>query len=810
MRKIKNGLVLFFMLLASTTFAQLISINDAADAESTYGLQQLVEDVLIASDCAVIDNFSEQASGIPTNSQTKSYGYFKTPTGSNFPFESGVVLTTGRAFPAGNVRNNSSPFPDFGNGLPGDADLEAALSQNNTNDATFVKFNFTPTSSDFSFRFLMASEEYTGSDECLYADSLAFLLKEVGTATYTNLAVLPDGTPVSVTNINNSGTCSANVNFFAGYNLGSTNYGGRTEVLTANAVVIPNQAYEIKIVIADQRDSAYDSAIFLEAGSFNLGLDIGEDVTFSSGNPVCGSTSYTIDTQIPVTDAAHIWFKDGVEIIGEISQTLDVTVAGVYKVEVAYGTTCIATDEIVIEFTQIPVANPIDDQFICDDNNDGFNTYNFQVFNDIVLGAQAAADYTVTYHTSQIDAETGDSPITTDYTNQNAYVLETIFVRIVDNTYDYCYGTSTFDIAVFNSLTAANPQPLHACDVDTDGFDRFDLTLAEPDILNGLPAANYSIDYYENEDDAILGNTIQIATPTNYSNTVATTQIVYTRVQPITNECFQVVPITIIVHPFLDINLDDKYLICLAADDSVLAPVEIDTALQTSPIDTHLSGTEYLFQWYEGEDVLAANSIPGATQSVYNATTIGVYTVHVTNIITQCTYEDTTEVVSSYPPESISVRVLTSAFSENSSLEVTVTGIGTYEFSLYEGYWQNSPIFENVLGGEQIVKVRDVYNCEELTFEAIIIDYPKVFTPNNDGYNDTWNILGVNNQLGAKIYIFNRYGVLIKQLNPSSAGWDGTFNGQDLPTSDYWFSVEYIDPINNTKKEFKSHFTLKR
>ncbi len=810
MRKIKKGFVLFFMLFAATNYAQIISINDSADPESNYDLQQLIKDVLIDSDCAVIDNFSAQASGLPTSTQTKSYGYFKTPTGSNFPFESGLILTTGRAFAAGNVRDTSIPYPDFGNGLPGDADLEAALLQNNTNDATFVKFNFTPTSSDFSFRFLMASEEYDGGTECSFADSFAFLLREAGTIAYTNLAVLPDGTPVSVTNINNSGSCTANVNYFAGYNLGSTNYGGRTKVLTANASVTPNQVYEIKIVVADQGDSAYDSAIFLEAGSFNIGLNIGADVTFSSGNPVCGSTTYTLDTQVPITDAAHKWFKDTVEIIGENDQTLDVTTAGVYRVEVTYGTNCTTEDEITIEFTQNPIANPIVDQFVCDDNNDGFSVYNFQVFNETVLGTQSAANYNVSYHLSQNDAENDVDAITTDYRNQNAYQLETIFVRIEDNTYSYCYSTTTFDINVFNSLTASNPSPLHACDIDTDGFNTFDLTLAESDILNGLPATNYSFDYYEKEADAILGNATQITTPTNFNNTIATLQIVYVRVQPITNECFQVVPIILIVHPLLDIDLDDKYLICLAANDSVLVPVEVDPALQTSPIDTNLSETTYTFQWYTGENVLAANSIPGETQATYNATTIGFYTVQVTNIISGCIYVDTTEVVSSYPPESISVEVLTDAFSENSMLEVTVTGIGAYEFSLYEGYWQSSPVFSNVLGGEHMVKVRDVYNCEELSYDVVIVDYPKVFTPNNDGFNDTWNILGTKNQLGAKIYIFDRYGKLMKQLSPSSIGWDGTFNGDKMPTSDYWFTVEYLEPLNNTKKEFTAHFTLKR
>ena len=115
-----------------------------------------------------------------------------------------------------------------------------------------------------------------------------------------------------------------------------------------------------------------------------------------------------------------------------------------------------------------------------------------------------------------------------------------------------------------------------------------------------------------------------------------------------------------------------------------------------------------------------------------------------------------------------------------------------------------------VPGGEHTVYVRDVLQCDEIFFVAFVIDYPKFFTPNNDGYNDTWNINGIATQPNAIIYIFDRYGKLLKQLSPLGTGWDGTFNGDQLPTSDYWFVVEYVEPLSNVKKQFRAHFTLKR
>ena len=72
---------------------------------------------------------------------------------------------------------------------------------------------------------------------------------------------------------------------------------------------------------------------------------------------------------------------------------------------------------------------------------------------------------------------------------------------------------------------------------------------------------------------------------------------------------------------------------------------------------------------------------------------------------------------------------------------------------------------------------------------------------------DTW-VIRLPSEYNGLITIYDRYGKLIKQISSYGAGWDGTFNGITLPSSDYWFKVEYTE--NNTRKEFKSHFSLKR
>jgi gliding motility-associated-like protein len=171
-------------------------------------------------------------------------------------------------------------------------------------------------------------------------------------------------------------------------------------------------------------------------------------------------------------------------------------------------------------------------------------------------------------------------------------------------------------------------------------------------------------------------------------------------------------------------------------------------------------------------------------------------------------------------PQTISVTILeptltsveyttSGAFSENQIITVLAFNSGDYLYQLDNGNFQNSNIFSNVSAGSHTVTVTDKNECSPpLSKDILIINYPRFFTPNGDGINDFWTITGLSNLNKVEVFIYDRYGKLIKQISTNSLGWDGTFNGYSLPASDYWFTVNFEE--NNISRTFRAHFSLSR
>ncbi|HAB26491.1 MAG TPA: hypothetical protein DCE27_01005, partial [Xanthomarina gelatinilytica] len=292
------------MAFLQTTYAQQISIND------NIPVNDLIETHLIQG-CVEVSNIQSNSNG--TVNQIASFGYFERDS-SNFPFENGIMLSTGAATSAGNTVN-ANPLNEGETTWGTDPDLESALGITNTLNATSIEFDFISVSNQVQFNYILASEEYYANYPCDYSDGFAFLIKETGSAApYQNVALVP-GTaiPVNTNTVHEEivGFCPAeNEQYFDGHNLGDTNFNGRTTVLTANATILPNVQYHIKLVIADQSDENFDSAVFIEGNSFNASVDLGPDVTTCADN-----VTLNADIQNPL--ATYEWFLNGQPLIGE-------------------------------------------------------------------------------------------------------------------------------------------------------------------------------------------------------------------------------------------------------------------------------------------------------------------------------------------------------------------------------------------------------------------------------------------------------------------------------------------------------------
>jgi gliding motility-associated-like protein len=151
------------------------------------------------------------------------------------------------------------------------------------------------------------------------------------------------------------------------------------------------------------------------------------------------------------------------------------------------------------------------------------------------------------------------------------------------------------------------------------------------------------------------------------------------------------------------------------------------------------------------------------------------------------------------------VRINVKDFSSrNNSIEVFVPSTRDYEYSLDGMEYQTENIFNNVHGGAQKVYIRGLDGCEFFTEEVFVKTYPTFFSPNNDGKNDFWRLKNFPD-VKYTIYIFNRFGVLLKQIESNTGFWDGTYKGKNAISSNYWFKL-----VLETGEVLNGNFSLLR
>jgi gliding motility-associated-like protein len=417
----------------------------------------------------------------------------------------------------------------------------------------------------------------------------------------------------------------------------------------------------------------------------------------------------------------------------------------------------------------------------CDDNQDGFYGFDTSNLQTTLLNGLTGAS--ITYKDQNGNAIPSPLP------NPFVTTSQTITARATNTTTTACYDEATIQFIV-DDLPEAFAIPTTVttvCDdevnpLSQDGLFSFNTSTFQATILGSQ--TGMLVNYY-------AANGAALPSPLPNPFTTITQTITAEVINPINTTCKATLSIPFIVKTTPRINTTGTELVCSNNSNFIKT---IDAGLEDVSTINNFS-----YQWFLDGTILS-----GETNYALTVNTEGSYTVVVTN--TQNCSKTRTITVTASNIATIE-NIVINDLSDNNSILVNVTGSGDYEYSLDGENYQISHIFYNVSPGLYTVYVKDTNDCGIAEKDISLLGIPNYFTPNNDGYNDYWNINGISTTYNSKttIYIFDRYGKLIKEILPLSKGWDGTYIGKNAPSSDYWYVINLEDG-----RTFKGHFSLKR
>ncbi|MET2986300.1 T9SS type B sorting domain-containing protein [Aureibaculum conchae] len=425
---------------------------------------------------------------------------------------------------------------------------------------------------------------------------------------------------------------------------------------------------------------------------------------------------------------------------------------------------------------------------------DGFTDFNLNEATEIIT--KGNSELAVSYHLSSDDAEDKINIIDSNsFNNQNA---TTIYAR-VENP-NACFLISTLNLEVSTTTFPENyTYNLETCDyLDTnDGIANFDLTLAYNHMIDQFPTGqNLKVTYFKNLNDAQLERN-EITNQINYINETPYAETLFVRVESADNgACFGIGPnLVLTVNPSPEFEVNSDAALCLN--------------IGTLTLETYNANGNYSYEWKnENNEIIS-------TEPTTTVTSKGIYTVTATSNL-NCTSTPKTITVKESDLANITLAdILIKDDSENNTITINTVnlGIGDYEFVLDDEYgvYQTEPFLQNVAAGIHTLYIREQNNCGIISIEVFVIGFPKFFTPNNDGFNDYWQIKGINvdTYQMSTIYIYDRYGKLLAKKDVNDLGWDGNFKGKPMPANDYWFKVQLRDKNGNVRNR-KGHFSLIR
>ncbi|NDI98087.1 T9SS type B sorting domain-containing protein [Flavobacterium sp. LaA7.5] len=404
---------------------------------------------------------------------------------------------------------------------------------------------------------------------------------------------------------------------------------------------------------------------------------------------------------------------------------------------------------------------------------DGITQFNLEEANDFFTAGNP--DLTMTYYPNDANATADTNNITGAYTN--AENPQTITAKVT-NTVTGCSRLLPLILQVNVNTTPAIT--LTHCDDDgvEDGLYLFDLTDA------GLENGTDTIIYYASAIDALLE---QNPVGADYTNTTPYEQSAYARIEN-NNDCTLIQEIQLLVYALPDIDIEDEAIVCNNTQEYIL----LSSGVTGTP-----PGFSYLWS-------------TGAITNSIQVNEAGVYTVTVTNP-NGC--EKVRTITVSPSDVAIIDSVIVTDLVDNNTVMIMVSptgGVNTtylYSIDMPNGPFTESNFFENVEPGLHTVYVYDTNGCGIVEQDISVLAIPKFFTPNGDGINETWQIIGISAEIYAnsRVYILDRYGKFLAGVNPGGIGWDGIYNGRKLPATDYWYVINLEDG-----RTVKGHFSLVR
>ncbi|MEO2060808.1 MAG: choice-of-anchor L domain-containing protein [Mesonia sp.] len=519
------------LLLSLAGFSQTVSIpqNDNSPED--------LVNVLLNNACVEVSNVEI--------SSEQSVAYF-TNNGGAFPIEEGVMIRTGNAY------LTQGPYTDENLSSQVNSLSDDVLEQINQDsgqssiltDLAFLEFDFVPLSSNFRFNFLFASNEY-GEWQCVSSDVFAFLLTNLETGETQNLAVIPGtDTPISVKNIKDSdfnNSCeSDHGNLFDTYNVNTpesstVNMRGFTKLLGAEASINPGTPYKIRLVIADSNDANFDSAIFLDAGSFTADVDLGQD------KMICEEDVYSLSTGLDVEEYDHSWTYNGQIIPGLTSNAIQASQLGTYGVLVTKeGTNCLISDQV--EFTDLSLQEPED--IVACYSGEGDHVFDL-TYNDAEFLGIENSDYVVHYFASEEDLQSLNPIPLSEIDHYLSLGNQTILVKLFNTATDnYCSSVTDFELLINDQIQLQTPDEFQLCTMPGIPT-QISLAIVNTSIVDSQELFNYNFSYFNSESDALAG-TNPIGDFANYEiPSGQSSEVIWVRVEENQNPyCSEVVPVT--------------------------------------------------------------------------------------------------------------------------------------------------------------------------------------------------------------------------------------------------------------------------